>query len=419
LFTFAASQKTIRILTRFRSNNMILTTKVQNLLLTAVVLCLFAAGAPTITAQTEDPALLSAKAKALFEAQKLTEALPLYEKLVQLTPNDPNVHWHLGFALLGQAANTTDPTTRKRLRIRARAAFVKANELGDNSQLVKGFIEGLPTDGGEAGFSDNAEANRLIQRGEAAFASGKMDEALTHYQNALKVDPRCYHAALFAGDVNMHGGNFPEAEKWYQKAISIDPYEETAYRYSATPLMKQEKYAEARDRYVEAYITSPYNRLAVSGMIQWGQITKTALSHPKVDVPEIKIGADGKANTTINLNPLVDDGSMAWTSYVATRESWRTEKFAKEFPKESSYRHTLKEEADALRSVVSVAKTLKPKKLNDQIATLAKLDQEGLLEAFILMAIPDPAIAQDHRAYLTANRDKLRRYVVTYVIGNK
>jgi len=50
-----------------------------------------------------------------------------------------------------------------------------------------------------------------------------------------------------------------------------------------------------------------------------------------------------------------DDGSFAWISYGATRSTWRKEKFAKVFPNERAYRHSLAEEADALRSVILLA----------------------------------------------------------------
>ncbi|MCC7306049.1 MAG: tetratricopeptide repeat protein [Acidobacteria bacterium] len=397
-----------------------MTRKAFNLSMTAILACLLlTTSVQPALGQTDDSAAIAAKAQALFDAQKMTEALPLYEKLAELRPSDPSVHRNLGFALLGQAANTSNAVVRRQLRIRARAAFIRAAQVGEDSQLVKGMVQGLPPDGSEAGFSDNADANRLMRQGEAAFSSGKMDEAIKLYQDALKIDPRCYYAALFAGDVNMHKENYPEAEKWYQKAISIDPFQETAYRYSATPLMKQQKYPEARDRYVESFIVAPYSRLALSGIIQWAQATNTSLSHPKIDLPEITIGADGKAKSTLNVNPLVDDGSMAWIGYVATRETWRKEKFAKQFPQEPAYRHSLQEEVEALRSVVEMARSTKPKKLNGQIEMLAKLDAEGLLEAFVLMALPDEGIAQDHRAYLAANRDKMRRYVVGYVIKSK
>ena len=170
---------------------------------------------------------------------------------------------------------------------------------------------------------------------------------------------------------------------------------------------------------MEAFITEPYSRLAASGLIGWGNTTGTRLGHPQIDVPEIKIDADGKANTVINVSPSVDDGSLAWSSYVATREAWRKDKFAKTFPAEKDYRHTLQEEAEALRNVVTAAKAMKPKALNPQIQILQKLDEDGVLESYILMARADNGIARDHHEYLKANRDKLRLYVNRYVIAMK
>jgi tetratricopeptide (TPR) repeat protein len=247
----------------------------------------------------------------------------------------------------------------------------------------------------------------------------KIDEALAAYQKAHRLDPKIYEAALFSGDMYLRKNEFPNAEIWYQKAIAIDPNRETAYRYSATPLMKQGKTALARDRYIEAYISEPYSRFAMNGILQWGQATNTQLSHPRVEVPEFKTGADGKTTSTININPLAD-GSTAWIGYTATRAEWREKKFAATFPAEKTYRHTLREEAEALRSVVRMANELKAKTktLNPQIETLMKLERDGLLEAFIIMAMPDEGIAQDQPAYLRQNRDKLRQYVVKYVIGD-
>lgn len=375
--------------------------------------------AGSLQAQDPDQAQMRSEAFKLMGEQRYVEALPLLEKLAQATPNDADVQRNLGFALLGKAKNTSDPTAAKQFRAQARTAFVKARDAGDKSPLVGGMIDSIAPDGGEeSNFGSHAEAEKIMQKAEAAFTTGKMDEALSLYQQALKLDPKLYYAALFSGDVYTHKQKYDDAEIWYQKAIQIDPYIETAYRYSATPFMRQGKYEQARDRYIEAWITQPYSKFAVQGLVQWGQITSTPLRHPKVDVPKTTKGADGKNNTSINVT-LDDDGSMAWIAYSATRETWQKEKFAKTFPKETSYRHTMLEEADALRSVVEMAKSLKPKKLNAQIAVLEKLDKDGLLEAFVLMALPDQGIAQDHPAYLRSSREKLRQYVIKYVIGAK
>ena len=70
-----------------------------------------------------------------------------------------------------------------------------------------------------------------------------------------------------------------------------------------------------------------------------------------------------------------------------------------------------------MRSVISMASTDKrTKNLSPSLARLKKLDEAGLLEAYILMARPDEGIAQDHPEYLKQNRDKLRRYMMEYVV---
>ena len=376
----------------------------------------------SIRAQTGDNIEeLKEKASALVKQTRYTEALPLLEQIVIAEPDNARMHFYLGFALLGQAINTKDEAERKALRVRARKAFVRAKDLRIDEPVVDALIDGVPPDGsGGAAFSEDIRANALMTQAEGFFAQGKLDDALKNYQMALDLDPKLYHAALFSGDVFMQKGDFAQAELWYKKAIDIDPTKETAYRYSATPLMKQGKTEQARDRYIEAFITEPYNKFARAGLIQWGQATHTSLAHPKIDIPT-NITFDEKGNAKINLDASAllggtDDGSFAWISYGATRSTWHKEKFAQKFPGEK-YRHSLAEEADALRSVISIATAdKKTKNLSPSLAKLKKLNDEGLLEAYILLAHPDEGISQDHPAYLKENRDKLRRYMLEYVL---
>ena len=389
-------------------------------LITLVLLSVFLTS-PTQAQTDESVADLKRRASELLKQTKYTEALPVLEKIATLEPNDGETQFYLAFALLGQATNTKDDAARKALRIRARNAFLKAKSLNFNEPKLDALILSVPEDGSDAsGFSANADANRLMKEGEALFSEGKADEALKKYQQALELDPKLYHAALFCGDIYLQKQDFTQAEVWYQKAIAIDPDKETAYRYSATPLMKQRKTDAARDRYIEAFITEPYNRFARGGLIQWAQATQTPLAHPQIDIPT-NVTFDEKGDAKINLDASAllggkDDGSFAWISYGTTRSGWRKEKFAKTFPNERGYRHSLAEEADALRSVLSVAADKKTKDLSPSLAKLKKLNDEGLLEAYILLARPDDGIILDHPAYLKQNRDKLRRYMMQYVV---
>ncbi|HEX6044803.1 MAG TPA: tetratricopeptide repeat protein [Pyrinomonadaceae bacterium] len=392
-------------------------------LVTLLVFVLFAlAVAPARTyAQTENVAELMKRANDLMEQNNYTEALPVLEKIATLRPDDGKTQFFLGFALLGQAINTKDDEARKALRVRARNAFVKAKTLGYTEPKLGALIQSLPEDGSDAAaFSSNRNADALVKEGEGLLMQGKLDEALKKYQQALELDPKLYHAALFSGDIYLQKQDFKNAEIWYQKAIAIDPNKETAYRYSATPLMRQNKTDEARDRYVEAFIVEPYNRFAVAGLVQWSNATNTRLAHPKIDIPtDVTFDEKGNAKMNIDASALLggDDGSFAWISYGTTRSMWRKEKFAKTFGSGAVYRHSLAEEAEALRTVVSTATADKrTKKLSPSLATLKKLDEQGLLEAYVLMAIPDQGIAQDHAEFLKQNRDKLRRYVMEYVM---
>jgi hypothetical protein len=146
------------------------------------------------------------------------------------------------------------------------------------------------------------------------------------------------------------------------KAIAIDPNRETAYRYSATPLMRQGKNRAGarplrRSVYFRALQPFRSQRNAAMGRSDEHEYVASARRSSRIET-----GADGKTTATINVNPLADDGSMAWIGYTATRTEWREKKFAKTFPAEKTYRHTLQEEAEALRSVVKMANELKEKR---------------------------------------------------------
>jgi tetratricopeptide (TPR) repeat protein len=375
----------------------------------------------TVSAQTgETIAEVKEKANELMRQTRYTEALPLLERVVIAEPNNAKMHFFLGTALIGQAINTKGAAERKALRVRARNAFIRSRELQIDEPVVEAMIETLPEDGADGpAFSQNIRANALMIQAESLFSQGKMDGALKNYQMALESDPRLYHAALFSGDVYMQKGDFANAELWYMKAIAIEPTKETAYRYSATPLMKQGKTEEARDRYIEAFITEPYNKFTVAGLVQWAQATQTSLAHPTIDIPT-SVTFDERGDAKINLDASAllggDDGSFAWISYGATRSTWHKETFAQKFPGQK-YRHSLAEEADALRSVITLATSdKKAKSLSPALVKLKKLNDEGLLEAYILLAKPDSGIAQDHSGYLKENREKLRRYMIQYVV---
>ncbi len=362
----------------------------------------------------------------LLNNSKATEALPILEKLSNSNPEDGQVMFYFGFAILGNANTQADAKARKQSRIRARAAMLKARELGYKNPIMDSILESIPADGGNDNeYSQNADADAAMREGEAAFVQGDLDAALAAYQRALAGDPKLYEAALFAGDMYFKKGLPVKAAESYERAIAINPDRETAYRYSASPLMQAKQYEAARARYIDAIVAEPFNRLTWAGLNSWAGATGTELAHPQIEIPTSVTPLEGN-KMTININPGApgkDDGSSAWMAYGISRSLWAPQKFAKEFPGEKTYRHTLREEADALGMVVeSVRAQMKDKKiktLDPSLARLVKLQDEGLLEAYILFARVDEGIAPDYIDYRKTNRDNLRRYLMDYVTAKK
>lgn len=382
------------------------------LLLAALVIFSFSGYAFTQT--DTELAEAMAKASTLLDQKRFREAVPYLEKLSKANPNDADLHATYAISLLFGSKQDDDIAESKKMSDAALVEFLAAKKLGATDPNIDAAINLLTGKAPAATSGANASpGDKYFQEAETFFAQSRYDEALKLYQKALDADPKLYEAALYMGDCYVQKQDWDNAEKAYQKAIAIDSTRETAYRYSGTPLMKQKKYDAALDRYIDAYVSEPYNKSASGGLSQWAGVTGAKLGHPQVDIPKFGYGADGKPSTVMSETSLTE-ASKAWLAYSLTRDSWHKQKFAKTFPNEKAYRHSLQEEADAIRETLRSAK--EQKLTHPHFDILQKLDADGLLEAFILLAAADEGISMDHPGYLKDNRPKLRQYVRNYAI---
>ncbi|MDX6306701.1 MAG: hypothetical protein QOI77_3670 [Blastocatellia bacterium] len=373
----------------------------------------------------------------LLHESKYVEALPLFEKLATANPDDPQLIYWLGFLHIAKANNLKDPAERKAERKRGREFLVRAKELGARDELSENLLKSVPPDGGDdPNLSNNVSADAAMKDAEAAFARGELDKAVGFYALALQLDPKLYLAPLYAGDMEYRKGlnstdpqtrsvQFDKAGVWYAKAIALDPDRETAYRYWGDALLKQGKADDARSRYIEAIIAEPYNSFVYNGIKQWANEKDVQLGHPRIEQPPPSIRSEKSGDkTTILIDPSkLDPTSPAyyWSFYDLTRVAYKTASFARDYPDEKEYRHSLKEEANALRAVAEIAskdfKAGKTKLLDVSLHNLIKLYESGFLESYVLYARADAGIARDYVAYRATNRDKLRRYWLEVVIG--
>ncbi len=357
----------------------------------------------------------------LYKKAEYLQALPLFEELVSLNPNDALLHEGLGSCLVQKAATLPQIEERRQMRIRARRELSEALRLGDDSQIVQVLLRMLPEDGSDPTFSDRQDVDAAMKEGEAAFAQSDFDAAESAYQRALLLDPKQYFAALFIGDVNFRRKDVAAAGEWYGRAIAIDPNTETAYRYWGDALLQDRKPDQALEKYLDGIVADPYEAASWSGLVNYARLQKLKLGMPRIQSPNNVTHTKDSTNVTLDAGALdKTDGSDLWTAYDLTRALWMQQKFAKQFPNETTYRHSLAEETDALTTLADVisenVKTGKIKSLEPSLALLLKLKEDGLIESYVLLSAPDAGIAQDYRAYRDAHGDLLRMYVTKFVI---
>jgi len=375
----------------------------------------------------------------LWEKSNFTESIPILEKIAATKP-DVAVLSRLGFALYAASITIQDKNARRKQLDRAREFLLKAQQMGDNSNLTQITLDALSSsDETQIPFSAIQEADAAMREGEAAFVQGELDKALAGYERALKLDPRLYDAALYAGDMYFKKGYvatdlktknelLDKAGEWFARAISIDPDRETAYRYWGDALMLQKKTVEARDKFVEAIVAEPYGRRSYVGLTQWADQVGAQLAHPEIKQPPPTMRSSQTGDqTTITIDPKTlnpkQGSANYWSLYDLIRSTYKVASFKKDHPDEQEYRRSLKEEASALTAVAEAASNdLKSGKLKEPDASLSnliKLWSTGLIESYVLFARASQEIAQDYDPYRRANRPKLKQYWLEYVIKEK
>ncbi len=369
-----------------------------------------------------------ARAIQLVNENKFAEALPIFESLATSTRADAQVIFGLGLSLMMTADQIKDEETARKTRLRARTALLQARTMGVRDMQLDILIKSLLPDGSLAGVSKNKEANAAMDEASMAFKNREYEKAARDYERAARLDPTLYEAALYTGNTHYALKNWDKAGEWFARAIAIDADRETAHRYWGDALMYNGKREAARDKFFDAIIAEPYSQLVWKGLLQWAQRSEVKLDHPKIQIPaNVSSSANGNINITVDekaLSGSKTDGSAAWMMYGLARGAWMTgkdgklsEKFSKAYPNEKTYRHSLAEEVDALRLVILSVKEQKDiKQLEPSLARLVKLNDAGLLEPYILFARADQGIAFDYAEYRKANRDKLRRYLLEYVV---
>ena len=93
--------------------------------------------------------------------------------------------------------------------------------------------------------------------GVALGASNRFDEAATHFEKALQIDPNFYDGLVAMSVTRSHQGRMPEAIEYFQAAIRLQPDTPKAHVQLAHALWEQNRDQEALEEMRRALQSAP------------------------------------------------------------------------------------------------------------------------------------------------------------------
>ncbi|MEO0190248.1 MAG: tetratricopeptide repeat protein [candidate division WOR-3 bacterium] len=120
--------------------------------------------------------------------------------------------------------------------------------------ILLGCVATQPVQKAEPEPTEDAKAKALEEYsiGYEYLKQGKYDEALLHFNEAIKLYPKYYAAYIPIGQIYRAKHEYPAAESVYNYAKKIDPKDTRSYEGLAAIYIDQKKYGEAISEYLTA-----------------------------------------------------------------------------------------------------------------------------------------------------------------------
>jgi len=246
---------------------------------------------------------LIARASALHDAGAPAKAVPLYRKIAAIFPDEPDVHYNLGLALI-EAGRPEEAAAacRRAIALRpgdsgafhalgtalralgrldeAEAACGKAIHLAPAHAEAHNSLAGIHLEKGRPDIAAAACRTALRLKpdlipalhnlGTALARLGRPAEAIACYDRVLALKPDFVEVVYNMGNALVEAGRRDEAVDWYRRAIALQPVRSNAHNNLGTTLMSLGRPEEALKHFEAALADNPQDAAAHRNLLTCG-----------------------------------------------------------------------------------------------------------------------------------------------------
>ncbi|MGF6904105.1 tetratricopeptide repeat protein [Paraburkholderia sp. GAS348] len=177
---------------------------------------------PRFNNDDTDVDALVARADAFFSARRMTDAIVAYRQVLSVRPRDAHALHRMGLACV----HTDDMERARGYMEQARQAAPDRPELWEHAGLLAALMgDHEPAEAFYRRAISLAGSTASLHRnlGDCLRQTGRLTEAMIHYEKSIEIDPRLHHAIRALARIHAQLGQLDSAAHYWRSAWTLEP----------------------------------------------------------------------------------------------------------------------------------------------------------------------------------------------------
>jgi tetratricopeptide (TPR) repeat protein len=270
-------------------------------------------------------------------------------------------------------------------------------------------------------FPMTPDVAKLIGQAVQSFRKGEKKKSQELFAQALELDQNCYVAHSYLGMFATLSGKFEQAISHHEKAIKINPYDYFPRWQKGLTFVAMKKWKEAKETFIEALVLSPRKKGVIFILKKYSAAMGIEVKE-KLFQPKSLVRKKGDI-IEVYIDPS-DSSDSAWNAYAIAKAVWIGEerpKIERKSPGKSFF--SIVGEDQCLCALSSYylgmseeGKIKRSKELDDLMDIIWDVNAREQLMYYEMVSRENPYVML---ILPDIYRDRMRKFIKKYVVVNR